>query len=623
MQYLAVFLLEGPWFSIASRRDEMCRFPPKWEGTWFQSGVRTPITIELNRLSNKGRCLASEGDKFLVVDDKSICYRCIVIHEKHINVLQYKETFCHGRDNLYSLCSLITGDALLYSMFRLNAQPVHCPFKPPMTFTYNRGHGECRSPVSNIDSCIEESRLVLRYQACPDVSGTESAVEELECVATWKEGSLRYLVGKISHNHITSNEDRFRCFVYEKTNSLQSSENILGHNEEYSTFLNSENGFGGNKLYDNVDFRLAQSGDATCNGLFSPMEGSRTMTLKKAATLSKCKYPVWLTYFQHWHTLDYRKSYTFHHRNTTLRISNNSAIDISRSGTGLQGEIPEVMVTPLGLKSSLSDNGEIRLICSDVKSINQTQANIVAHFTVGCQSGYVCLWFYKRDLHVIEVQIGLTTRRMDEACHPTHFNSHIPFITLVTTNPEPRECPYSGKFLVAGMSKMERQKRSILTKKEKAINDVVRGRIRRKRGFDKEEPCEEELATLAVGCETSDTLEFRSHCANPSLISAYSCHGRWSENDTNFLITTPQSRTSIGAKRYCFIYKEVNGVIHFSSSSQSCVRNINTGVEGVLAFNATSVGKCLEANNGAIFKNNLLVWFITIISVWLTATNTR
>lgn len=70
---------------------------------------------------------------------------------------------------------------------------------------------------------------------------------------------------------------------------------------------------------------------------------------------------------------------------------------------------------------------------------------------------------------------------------------------------------------------MERQKRSIFTKKEKAINDVVKGRIRRKRGFDKEEPCEEELATLAVGCETSDTLEFRSHCANPSLISG-KCH---------------------------------------------------------------------------------------------------
>lgn len=46
------------------------------------------------------------------------------------------------------------------------------------------------------------------------------SVEELECLATWKEGSLRYLVGKLHHNHATSNEDRYRCFVYEKTNGI-------------------------------------------------------------------------------------------------------------------------------------------------------------------------------------------------------------------------------------------------------------------------------------------------------------------------------------------------------------------------------------------------------------------
>lgn len=92
----------------------------------------------------------------------------------YITILSFL-AFCHDRNNLYSLCSLITGDALLYSMFRLNAQPVHCPFKPPMTFTYSRGHGECKNPVSSLDGCLEESRIVLRYQACPDVSGTESA----------------------------------------------------------------------------------------------------------------------------------------------------------------------------------------------------------------------------------------------------------------------------------------------------------------------------------------------------------------------------------------------------------------------------------------------------------------
>lgn len=46
-----------------------CAFPERWEGTWFQSGVRQPIVIQGARLSNKGTCLGAEGDKFLVVDE--------------------------------------------------------------------------------------------------------------------------------------------------------------------------------------------------------------------------------------------------------------------------------------------------------------------------------------------------------------------------------------------------------------------------------------------------------------------------------------------------------------------------------------------------------------------------
>lgn len=46
--------------------------------------------------------------------------------------------FCHTREALPNLCSLITGDALLYSMFRENASPVSCPLRGPFSFTYNR-----------------------------------------------------------------------------------------------------------------------------------------------------------------------------------------------------------------------------------------------------------------------------------------------------------------------------------------------------------------------------------------------------------------------------------------------------------------------------------------------------
>lgn len=65
---------------------------------------------------------------------------------------------------------------------------------------------------------------------------------------------------------------------------------------------------------------------------------------------------------------------------------------------------------------------------------------------------------------------------------------------------------------------MERQKRSILIN-EKAINNVNSEKVRRRRGIEEEESCEEEVATLAVGCDTSDALEFRSQCAKSNVIS--------------------------------------------------------------------------------------------------------
>ena len=73
------------------------------------------------------------------------------------------------------LCDDILGDSPQYSLFRRDAAPVGCPFSGSFTFTYSRGHGECRSPVSRLDSCTENSRAFFRYQACPDVQGTESS----------------------------------------------------------------------------------------------------------------------------------------------------------------------------------------------------------------------------------------------------------------------------------------------------------------------------------------------------------------------------------------------------------------------------------------------------------------
>lgn len=66
----------------------------------------------------------------------------------------------------------------------------------------------------------------------------------------------------MSHTHATTDEERFRCFVFEFFNPHVPSEGL----------------------------RMAQSGDATCNGIFSPAEGSKTITLKRGEGGTKKTY---------------------------------------------------------------------------------------------------------------------------------------------------------------------------------------------------------------------------------------------------------------------------------------------------------------------------------------------
>ncbi|CAH2075000.1 unnamed protein product, partial [Iphiclides podalirius] len=579
---------------MSVRLSAGCTFPARWQGRWFQSGVIQPILIEGDRLSNKGKCLSSEGDKFLIVDEKG-CYRCVVMHEKHTNVLQYKETFCHRRDALPHLCSLITGDALLYSMFRENAEPVDCPLKGPFSFTYNRGHGDCKSPVSSIESCTEDSRLLLNYQACPDVYGSESTVEELECLATWKEGSLRFLVGKLHHNHATSNEDRYRCFVYEKTNGIGSS----------ITLKDSPS------LAAGVEYRVAQSGDATCNGLFSATEGSRTMALKRASVRFSCQFPAWMTFSHTWHTLDFGSNYTFHQRNATLRITDQTGADIK--------------VYCVSVKASSPSGNSVAL---------------VAHWQHHCVSRYVCVVLYRRDTYIAELQRGTPTARPDEACSPHHFNAiTAPYITLVASNPESKVCPYSGKYSIQNhhhqrtarsppwkendihRSKRDREsvRHSSRLNHTRLFNFSVRNmsdtpilRSRRQSEEGDVSCANSNYYRLEVGCNSAKNMEFYSTCENKDLVTAYTCHGGWYENGASFVVTTPVTRDSTAARRHCFVAREARGgSLAVARSAANCERP----EPAAALYDAKPAGECQDQPNKQPLISSPHCVFIVIMVV--------
>ena len=85
------------------------------------------------------------------------------------------------------------------------------------------------------------------------------AEEEMSCLATWKEGSRRYMVSMMNHSHVHNDDSRYRCFIYQK----------LRHG--------GSSGNGGKE----VTYKMAQSSWASCLGLWNVDEGYKTFTLKK------------------------------------------------------------------------------------------------------------------------------------------------------------------------------------------------------------------------------------------------------------------------------------------------------------------------------------------------------
>lgn len=181
-----------------------CQLPPTWAGKWYQSN-KEPIRVTNTEISDKGLCRDQKGDKYLFEfagtntgkQSSSPCLVCLVINERHLNVLQYKESSCQpypanyfNRSNtisnnnnqvvnslteldhslLESICSDITGDAQLESLFRLETPSIECPINGQFSFTYD----SCREPQSSLNSCIDKKQLNFKFNACPDVPGSES-----------------------------------------------------------------------------------------------------------------------------------------------------------------------------------------------------------------------------------------------------------------------------------------------------------------------------------------------------------------------------------------------------------------------------------------------------------------
>ncbi|XP_076397641.1 uncharacterized protein LOC100884026 isoform X2 [Megachile rotundata] len=492
---LTCFLL--PHSCILGASHAGCEFPAQWNGHWFQSGNQGLVTVNGSMMTSKGRCIETKDDKFLTHDKAEKCYRCIVMHMKHPNVLQYKETYCTDespKPSLLSMCSKLTSDTILISLFRTGAAPMACPFKGPLEFTYSHGEGECKFPLSIAETCTQESRLLLRYQACANVYSSESVDVELECLATWKEGSTYNLVARLHGARKTNDEDSYRCFIYEQTS--------------------------------NNSWNLAQSADASCAGLISIKEAARTFKLKQKNSPNRCTYPSWV-------------------------VANKSWVALDPIASRLQA-------SPYNM--TILDRKETRLVCHSVVPISdrpfnpdkENQVQYVAKATLDCTNGYVCLMFHRRDDHVIEMQLSEWSQQPDNVCNSSTFNSHsTPYTTFIATDPMTKQCPNLGRYEIVSVlhSHVGENPDEILGEEdEQNIANAAEVQDVRVTSTPYPGRCRYgSVRRLDIGCKTPDRMEFATSCSDESP-SEYWCHGTWIENDTAYLVAS----TDVG--RYCLVY---------------------------------------------------------------------
>lgn len=523
-------------------RKTSCRFPKEWEGTWFQSSVRPYISIDAHKMSNKGTCAERDllAEKF-IVKVRPNCHKCIVFHQKHPNVIQYKESVrCVKRAQLSKICGQIAGDANLYSMFRVDSQPMECPFGGSYLFSYNRGAGECSWPQSHLEGCTDPTRLVFYYQACPNVVGSELKTEEVECHAGWKDGNRYFLVGKLDHPHAINDEDKFRCFTYEYMDPLEPSQGLY----------------------------LAQSGDATCNGLYSPKEGSKALTINKAPSKLGCTFPNWLSKHRQWSSLDGSFWWTVTSQ-SNLTLVNSTTMDSSSP-----------------IRNSFVIKQSSKVVCHKIaRSTNPLITKIIFYKTVGCQSGFVCAEISPKTDTVLRVRMGSMTRTLEYACDESQFQQDANYL-LLAKSPDAGSS-HSGTIIKKGLyhiTKGDSTQSSLirhhfgqqLSAAVRTAEDTQKGQhINTSSDF-----CQDgtTVKTVSMVLDCTKDLQLMSSCNQDLSSKGYDATHSWLENNgTNLIRVYEPQESSIGSAVICLRFKLLKAEgVEESEEEELSVENLDT-----------------------------------------------
>jgi len=411
------------------------------------------------------------------------CYTCLVFHIIHRNIIQYKETLtCQSSpgSDLAAMCRKIPGDAPLFTLFRVDATSIRCPIQGPQLFSYNFGRGLCKSPLSVLESCTINTRISLKYQACPNVPGTEMKDTQFECLASWKEGRNNYLVVKMEHSHISKDEERFRCILWDTR---------IKENGDQVTYM-------------------SMSGDASCNGLYSSQDG-QTLVLHPVSRDEQCSLPRWVRYGKMWQSLD-------------MKLKLEILLDKTTGSAAMSVMRGKEIISGSRYYSAVESS---KMVCTDVRQVQDDTVRIVMHETRGCTTGYVCTEITRLHDTVMELKFGKMSLTKEYACDKEYFNESTPSFTLVGGPSSP--CPLSGIYNV--------------NIRQSDFSLAVKPDEDRMSAYKSSHQCTLQPYTLHLGCSQHDKQDMVwSSCVNGVMeTSSHQCVTHWenSQDGKHYFIT--------------------------------------------------------------------------------------
>ncbi|XP_043686999.1 uncharacterized protein LOC122638214 [Vespula pensylvanica] len=218
-----------------------CQIPLIIRGSWFswENGRNTLTEINAETMTNRGYCINMLEEyhvNYTFVFRKNVCYHCVKLIVRTVNVLEKLEASCVNlptgvEPTVENVCKGLRPDQQLITLFSENYVPVNCrsSLEGVWQFAYQnrfRFTGECNHPDAQIRSCqtagtqflITNQKFNITYKQCQGMKGTFDGLVEYSCLGDWFVEKNHFFA--VANTKESRKDEKYRCFLKNRDDDL-------------------------------------------------------------------------------------------------------------------------------------------------------------------------------------------------------------------------------------------------------------------------------------------------------------------------------------------------------------------------------------------------------------------